>query len=574
VMLIKALLLLTPTLPLLFAVAYPFARARRIIPRLATIAALPALLLALLPQNPIALDLPWLLLGTRLELDSTGQVFLGFTAFLWLIATAYTPGYFRSQPEQQRQPRFFLWLLLTMAGNLGLIVAQDAASFFLFFALMSFAAYGLVVHNGDAQSRYAGRIYLTWVVIGEVLLFCGLSLCFFPADSLYLTDLTGVSSPEVATVLLVLAFAIKAGVLLLHVWLPLAHGVAPAPASAVLSGAMLKAGLLGWLRFLPLGEVAMTTWGWLFVTTGLIATFYGAVVGLLQCKPKPLLAYSSVSQMGLLTLLVGAGMLAPEQWPLLSQVILLFALHHALAKGALFLGIPLVENSRGTAKKRLIGAITLPALALAGAPFSSGMLAKVGIKATLPLWSDSVQWLIMLLTLSSLATSLLMLRLLQLLYRSEPHGSPINPATTTLWLFSLIVMALTTWLWPGSTPFRSHALSADALLSASFPLLLALALGWGAVRWGITDRWSVAPGDILWIYRHLISRIVQLWHFIERLLVQAHTTLTSALQLLIGQSPHRHTWPGRWESYLQRWETGSITFVILIVLLFWLLLFF
>ena len=61
--------------------------------------------------------------------------------------------------------------------------------------------------------------------------------------------------------LLVIGFGIKLGVVPLHFWLPLAHPVAPTPASAVLSGAMIKAGLLGWMRFLPLGEVAMPKWG-------------------------------------------------------------------------------------------------------------------------------------------------------------------------------------------------------------------------------------------------------------------------------------------------------------------------
>src|SRR5690606_7309656 len=100
---------------------------------------------------------------------------------------------------------------------------------------------------------------------------------------------------------LVLAgFGIKAGALPLHVWLPLAHPAAPTPASAVLSGAMIKAGLLGWLRFLPLGLVALPGWAALLMVLGVVAVFFGAAAGAVQQDAKAVLAYSSISQMGLM----------------------------------------------------------------------------------------------------------------------------------------------------------------------------------------------------------------------------------------------------------------------------------
>ncbi|MGE5306870.1 MAG: proton-conducting transporter membrane subunit [Alphaproteobacteria bacterium] len=107
------------------------------------------------------------------------------------------------------------------------------------------------------------------------------------------------------------AFAIKAGALGLRFWLPLADPAAPVPASAVLSGAMIKAGLLGWLRFLPLGEASLPGFGYFVIAGGLGAAFFVTLIGVTQKNPKTLLAYSSISQMGIITTGVGTGLVQP-----------------------------------------------------------------------------------------------------------------------------------------------------------------------------------------------------------------------------------------------------------------------
>ena len=88
------------------------------------------------------------------------------------------------------------------------------------------------------------------------------------------------------------------GLVPLHVWLPLAHPAAPMPASAVLSGAIIKAGVIGLIRFLPF-DGALPDWGAVLTAVGLLTAFYGVAVGITQANPKTVLAYSSVSQMGL-----------------------------------------------------------------------------------------------------------------------------------------------------------------------------------------------------------------------------------------------------------------------------------
>ena len=124
------------------------------------------------------------------------------------------------------------------------------------------------------------------VILGEILLFTALALIFRSTGSLSLNAITSMPSNHLVILLVLVGFGIKAGALPLHVWLPLAHPAAPTPASAVLSGAMIKAGLLGWLRFLPLGQPGTAVWGSPCIFAGMLAAFFGVIVGLNQKNPK------------------------------------------------------------------------------------------------------------------------------------------------------------------------------------------------------------------------------------------------------------------------------------------------
>ncbi|MHB1436923.1 MAG: complex I subunit 5 family protein, partial [Thiobacillus sp.] len=354
-----ALIVASLATPLLVAGLLWFPLSRALGLGLAPWAPLPALLLALIAPVSLQFDLPWLLLGTRLGLDDIGRVFLLFTALIWLAAGWFARAWLA---HDERCHVFAGFFLLAQMGNLGVCLALDAVSFYGFFALMSFAAYGLIVHDRSSAALHAGRVYLVLALAGEMLILTGLLL---------VTDATHM---PVAVACLILGFGVKTGLPLLHVSLPLAYAVTPAPGAAVLAGAMIKAGVLGWLRFLPLGEAALPGAGSALMLAGLLAIFYGIALGLTQRQPGALLAYSSISQMGYFSLALGAGLLAPERWPLLLPVVVLYALHHALAKATLFLGVGVAE--RHGASRRVMLGLALPALALAGAPFTSGMLVK------------------------------------------------------------------------------------------------------------------------------------------------------------------------------------------------------
>ena len=135
------------------------------------LAPLPALAVAVVMPVGTSLSLPWLLLGTELGLDETGRTFLLFSSLLWLAASLYG---IRETAAGHKGVRYRVFFLLAMAGNLGLIVAQDLLGFYLGFTLMGLAAYGLIADPATRRARRAARRYLVWTIAGELLLFVAL----------------------------------------------------------------------------------------------------------------------------------------------------------------------------------------------------------------------------------------------------------------------------------------------------------------------------------------------------------------------------------------------------------------
>lgn len=472
--------------PMLVLALYATRISRLLASRLAPWGALPALLAAALVPADVSLRLPWLMLGVDLGLgDSTGRLFLLLTAVLWWLAGLFAGDYLN---ERSGRGRFFVYFLLSMTGNIGLVFSQDVVSFYLFFSLMSFASYGLVVHEGTSAALRAGRVYMALVVVGEVALFAAIVLAAADAGSLGFVPVRAAlghaADRDLVMVLAFIGFGIKAGVLGLHVWLPLAHPVAPTPASAVLSGAMINAGLLGFLQLLPLGAAGLDQWGEALMLLGLVAAFYAVAVGLMQRDPKTLLAYSSISQMGIMMAALGLGLAAPTAVPLLVPVIGLYALHHGLSKGALFLGVGVVGAASGAPRRWMWLLLWLPALALAGAPMTSGMVAKLLLKAathdTPGAWGPTLQ---AVLPWSAVATSLLMGRFLLLLRQPRTAyaatGVPVGLLVPWGILIALVTL-LPLWMAGLGSPIWT---SASAYVGSTWPLLLAAAAIFAATSW-------------------------------------------------------------------------------------------
>ncbi|MCQ4257192.1 complex I subunit 5 family protein [Stutzerimonas stutzeri] len=486
--------LLVPLAPLLAAGALAIWRERAVV--WLWLACVPALVLVFQPMP--TLDLPMLWDGIRWGAsDDLSRAWLGFTALLWGCAGVFASSSQKGDPQQMR---FWTFWLLALAGNLLLIIAADALSFYFGFSAMSLSAYGLIVHQGGPGPRRAGRLYLQLAICGEMALLAGLMLrSHATGGDFSFAAWQAVPMDGLTLLLLLIGLGLKAGFWPLHVWLPLAHPAAPAPASAVLSGAMLKAGLLGIWRCLPEGDPLLSSWAEVLLVMGIFGAIYPALMGLIAGKTKAVLAYSSVSQMGYLVILMALAWRHPQQHQAMTVVLMLYGVHHGLAKGALFLAAGLIHAGRLPRIGWLL--LTLPALAIVGLPLTSGGAVKTALK---DVWhaGEFEGWLLWL-TVSSLTTALLLARAL-LLLRSDAADAPAGrpPLLQILpWALLSVLALLLPWLWPVLREPMLHGLYPGGLWSSLWPLLLAFCVAGVVVKRDlrVPARLANLPNPALWM---------------------------------------------------------------------------
>ncbi|QIB33645.1 complex I subunit 5 family protein [Ancylobacter pratisalsi] len=465
-------------LPLLLAGLLAAGRLRTGALELLALAPLPALAAALLvPRGALVLSPPPLRIV--LAVDTPGAVLLGGAALLWAFAGLYARHYMARDPHAAR---FAFWWLATLAGSLGTFVVADLASFYLMFSLASLSAFGLVAHERSAAAQRAGFIYMGLAILGEALLL--LAFVMFAnggeGNPLIAETVARLSSSPLGGVtlaLLIVGFGMKMGLVPLHVWMPLAHPVAPMPASAVLSGIIVKAGVIGLIRFLPLGSASagqgLAGWGAFLTALGLVTAFYGVAIGITQRHPKTVLAYSTVSQMGFVAAILGAGLASGAAAT--ASITAVYGLHHMLVKGTLFLGVGVAVSGRHRAV--VSGVMGLLALSLAGLPFTSGALAKYAAKEIIDGGLASS-----LASLSAAGSTLLMLHFLQCLSTfgkagAAPAKAPV-PGLVLPWALTALISLALPWLLFGPvTGIPTDAVfSLAALWGALWPVLMGAGL--------------------------------------------------------------------------------------------------
>lgn len=457
--------------------------------------------IAVAPWLPLALLLPLtaageaqapvLLLGLRFGVDPVAAPLVVLCAAAWTLA-----GWFARDRIRRGRVLFWAGWLVSFAGIALALVAQDLGGFYAGYAVLSLASWLLIVHARSAEAHRAGRIYLVLALAGEMAVFAGVMAIAATAGNAALSDLAAAAPLNSGWTWLVLAgFAVKMGIVPLHVWLPLAHPVAPVPASAILSGVIVKAGLLGWLRLVPPGSEAAAAVAPVLVGLGIATAFIGVAIGLTQRRVKVVLAYSTISQMGLVLSAWAAMLMAPEAGVVLMSWLGVLVLHHGLNKAALFLAC-------GCAPGRAWGRgvlIALPALALAAAPLTTGMIAKTGLKTMFGDAGLAHGWTLAL-SLSSTATALLLWHFWRLA-RAETGYRTAHPAWIAMTLAGLFVP----WTWMYAHGLHPHLLG--GLWPATWPLLLAaglIVLAGRAARIRLPE-WPA--GDIVVAFERLAARL-------------------------------------------------------------------
>lgn len=485
----STLWLTIPLFPLLAAVALLLAgqRARTGI----WLGCVPAILAAVIA--PAAIEPLFLWPGASWGVDTVLQRgLLGGSAALWLFASVFSLADLKDDP---RRLTFQLFWLVSLSGNLLWLIAGDAMSFYVGFSMMSLSAYGLIVHRRTTRVKQAGRLYLQLAITGEMLLLTGLVMAWHESGgSFRFSDWQEAQFNAMTLLALIAGLGIKAGFWPLHVWMPLAYPAAPPAAGAVLSGSMTKAGIAGLWLLLPAASPLLQQWSIPLLGLGLVNLFYGALTGLLRRDAAETLAFSSVSQMGYLMLITALAWHAPELRPGLMIVVTLYAVHHGLAKGSLFMATGLLREGRpATALPRAImsAGIVLPALAIGGLPFTSGAAVKTALKEQLP--AAGLEALSLVVQAGAVVSTLIMLRTLWLM-REMAANAPSREKLSMLRLLGWSVPAsaclLLPWLWP---PMRAATLDSLALYKLgelAWPVAAAIALAvvvW-RLRWRLPDH--------------------------------------------------------------------------------------
>lgn len=455
-------------LALLLACAWPVARS--VMPRLLALAPLPALAASLLAANAPRVSIGRRPLELLFGLDAPGALLLGVASLLWIAAGAYAGTYLR---DGAHAGRFAACWLLAAAGCLGLFVAADLVSLYAMLAMMTVGAGGLVIHDGTPRAWQAGATYVGLALAGESVLLVGLVMLAVqmpgPGLGIDAAVATLTASPDRGTILalLVTGFGLKAGLVPLHVWMPLAHSAAPVPASSVLSGAVVKAGIIGLIRFLPSGE-ALPAAGQLLAVAGFVTAFYGVLVGLTQRHPKAVLAYSSVSQMGVVAAVLGLGLAAGDGRAGIAAAF--YAAHHVLVKGALFLAVGVAAAGMQGRRGWVLAPALLLCLGLGGLPFTGGAIAKYAVKDFFGAGLTAA-----LSAASAAGTTLLMLHFLRRLALTGTEGAGRAPAGLLLpWLAMAAAALALPWLLyaPAGLGSAAAALGAGALWQTLWPVAM------------------------------------------------------------------------------------------------------
>ncbi len=343
----------------------------------------------------LPLGLPWL--GMHLRLDALAAFFLVVVNLGAAAASLYGIGYGRHESAPQRVLPFFPAFL---AGMTMVLLAADAFTFLLSWEFMSLASWALVMaHHRDAGNARAGYVYLVMASFGTLALLLACGLLAGPVGGYAFADMRGgghdATTATLVLVLVLLGAGSKAGLVPLHVWLPLAHPAAPSHVSALMSGVMTKVAVYGFVRIVFDLLGGSPWWSAMIVLAfGGASAVLGVLYALMQTDLKRLLAYSTIENVGIV--FIGLGLALAFQANAMGSAAalaftaaLLHVLNHALFKSLLFLGAGAVLTATGARDIERLGGL-IRRMPITSALFLVGCVA---ISALPPLNGFVSEWL-------------------------------------------------------------------------------------------------------------------------------------------------------------------------------------
>lgn len=336
-------------------------------------------------------------LGLNFDLDGFRSFYVLLTAIMWAATTACAGEYF---DHGKNRNRYYLFNLLTLGMTMGVFLSADLYTTFVFFELMSFVSYIMVAQEENPDAVAGGKLYLGIAVFGGMIMLIGLMVLQSVLGTVNIAQLPeAVKACDNKMGIYIggfcasIGFAAKAGAYPLHIWLPKAHAVAPAPASAILSGILTKTGIYGILIVSCRIFAGCEEWFVGILIVGVITMLTGAFLALFSINIKRTLACSSVSQIGFI--LIGIGIMGysvlseecEESLLLSSRGTILFMVNHTLVKLLLFLVAGMIYHNMhsldmndlrgfGRNKPLLHAQFIVGAFSLMGIPGTCGFIAK------------------------------------------------------------------------------------------------------------------------------------------------------------------------------------------------------
>lgn len=330
-------------------------------------------------------------MGLHFTLEGFRWVYGLTAAFMWMMTLLFSKEY---MAHENHKERYFFFQLMTLGAVMGVFLSSDLFTTFIFFEIMSFTSYVWVAQEETQEALQAAGTYLAVAVIGGLVLLMGLFLLYELLGTLEMSSLLfaaenceNKSGLYIAGVCALVGLGAKAGAFPLHIWLPKAHPVAPAPASALLSGILTKSGVFGILAVSCNIFLQDKSWGMLLFILGLLTMFGGALLAIFSVDLKRTLACSSMSQIGFI--LVGAGMscILEEGRGLAVRGTFIHMLNHSLIKLVLFMiaGVVVMNLHKlnlneiqgyGRRKPFLKFTFLAGALGIAGIPMFNGYVSK------------------------------------------------------------------------------------------------------------------------------------------------------------------------------------------------------
>jgi formate hydrogenlyase subunit 3/multisubunit Na+/H+ antiporter MnhD subunit len=427
-----------------------------------------------LPTEQLVLPIGLPDLPLHVRRDALTNVFLFLLGAASAGISIFSAGYFRAG-EGTAPGLLCLQYHLFLASMGFVLLADDAYGFMVSWETMALSSYFLVTtQHRIPEIRRAGFLYLLIAHLGAIAILLSFGVMQggswqFTFDAMRAATLSPTWA-AVAFLLALLGFGAKAGLVPLHVWLPEAHPAAPSPASALMSGVMLKTALYGTLRvtFDLLGHPAWW-WGLVPLALGLFTAIYGVVFAAAQTDMKRLLAFSSIENVGILftgvglaIVFLGVGMTTPAALALVA--VLYHAINHAFMKSLLFLGTGSVLHATGERNLGRLGGLIhrmpwvawltlIGALAIAGLPPLNGFVSEwLLLQAFLSAHEVPKSFVNMLLPLGAavivLAAALagyVMVKFFGVIFLGQPREAALAKAHDAGWLERIGLM----WLAAG-----------------------------------------------------------------------------------------------------------------------------